>query len=181
MMSRTNNHTNAVCTVIPNCYSSMVTSGPYGVQHDSREHSLMHFIRREQGLNEKCRSGDALPHFFHSCSTLFQPFSPCGVFIKSYWIVPCYAFRWIVSFLSFPRGFPLFVHIPYILNFYEVRGIKVAPPHREVLGKSRELTFTVHTGENFISNNLRGRRSLQKTEDLISDVIGKIILKYEYK
>lgn len=82
MMSRTNNRTNAVCTVIPNCYSSMVTSGPYGVQYDSREHSLMHFIRREQGLNEKCRSGDALPHFFHSCSTLFQPFPPCGVFIK---------------------------------------------------------------------------------------------------
>lgn len=54
----------------------------------------------------------------------------------------------------------------YILDFYEVRGIKVALPHREVLGKSRELTFT---SENFISNNLRGRRNLQKTEDLISD------------
>lgn len=59
--------------------------------------------------------------------------------------------------------------------------MKVAPPHREVLGKSRELTFTVHTSENFIINNLGGRRNLQKTEDLISDVIGKIILKYEYK
>lgn len=69
----------------------------------------------------------------------------------------------------------------YILDFYEVGGMKVAPPHREVLGKSRELTFTVHTSENFIINNLGGRRNLQKTEDLISDVIGKIILKYEYK
>ena len=57
----------------------------------------------------------------------------------------------------------------YILDFYEVRGIKVALPHREVLGKSRALTFTVHISENFISNNLRGRRNLQKTEDLISD------------
>lgn len=69
----------------------------------------------------------------------------------------------------------------YILDFYEVRGIKVAPPHREVLGKSRGLTFTVHTSENFISNYLRGRGNVQKTEELISDVIGKIILKYEYK